>query len=364
MNPDLNWLNDIKLKLQTFLEEMSVKDFSYVRYSWSGDIPDQRTKWGVGNLVFTVKILYIARLIDGLQETQRRNLTNNILRFSDKQGYIYDPYITPLSVKQRFLTFIGQYANSLHHQIENIRRAETRQAFAALSLLEQKPFQPFSHIPYCPDAIETYLASFDWNHPWGAGSHFSHLLFFLHFNSVLFDYHSAESHALIRDAITWIMQRQSKDDGCWYIGDDVSLAEKINGAMKVLTGLHAAQIYDFPYPEKLIDTALTGINDKHACDNFNIVYVLYAAHKICPTYRQYEIEQFLLNRLHLYKEYYYPEIGGFSFMKNKANEVYYGKRLSLGKDEPDIHGTVMFIWGLAIINAMMPLGLDFGIPAN
>lgn len=168
----------------------------------------------------------------------------------------------------------------------------------------------------------------------------------------------------IAKACIWIATIQSKTDGCWYSGSKVSLNPKINGAMKVLTGFHAAGIYDVPYSKKLIDTALTGINDTEACSNFNIVYVLYGTGIVEPVYRRAEIEAFLLNRLKLYEKYYWSEYGGFSFHLGRANDIYYGRKITRGLAEPDIHGTIMFVWGIALINQVLNLGLCWKVPLN
>ena len=142
------------------------------------------------------------------------------------------------------------------------------------------------------------------------------------------------------------------------------MIQKINGAMKVITGYHAAGIYDIPYAKRLIDTALLGINDSEACSNFNIVYVLYGATRVEPEYRKNEIEDFILKRLDIYRGYYWPEYGGFSFHKDRANDILYGTKISAGRNEPDIHGTVMFIWGISVMNAIIDLGIDWKIPLN
>lgn len=357
---ELNWLRNLKNNLSVFLERMSENNFSYFKYSFSGDLVDSSKKWGLGNTVFATKILYIANLLDQVETAKRINLSKKILIFNDKKGYIFDPVITETTLKQKFILYLQQ---SIKNHIENIRRAETRQAFAALYLLNQKPKNIFPNIPYTKEGINNYLCSFDWRFPWDAGSHFSHLLFFLRMNSVLFDYGTEQCDELINYAVQWISKMQSKVDGCWYSGN-TTLSQKINGAMKILTGLHVAGIYHFPYTERLIDTALSGTNDSEACSNFNIAYVLYGCNKNNPNYRKAEIQEFMLNRVRLYKEFYHPEQGGFSFFRNKANDVYYGKKISLGKNEPDIHGTALFTWGLAIINSIVDLGLDFRIPIN
>ena len=227
--------------------------------------------------------------------------------------------------------------------MREVRRAETRQSFSALYLLGKKPEKPFGGIPANNEGIGKYLSDMDWSVPWHSGSHFSHLLFFLKMNDHFFT-DNRDNKKLIEYTISRIEKIQSSEDGMWYV-KDISLAEKINGAMKIITGYHAAGIDEIPYPKKIIDTALTGINDAEACSNFNIAYVLYGACKNEPEYRKQEVQDFLLNRISLYKKYYHEDKKGFSFRMNKANDNYYGKIISEGRNEPDIHGTIMFTWG-------------------
>lgn len=365
MNNFIDWVRSLKDNINNFLSLMNKNDFSYFKYSLSGDLFTEKNNWGLGNLVFATKILYITGLIDDLTKEQKTNLKNSILKFSGNDGMIYDPIITSLSIKDKIKKKLGLVDKTFLENIQEIRRAETRQSFAALHLLKSKPKIPFKKIPYNKDGIIEYLKKLDWSNPWSAGSHFSHLLFFLKMNSEFFsEYSEDESQELIKFAFDWIMEIQSEQDGSWYLGKDVPLNIKINGAMKVLTGLHAAGIYDFPNSKKLIDTALLGINDEEACSNFNIAYVLYCCKIIEPSYRNAEIEKFLLERIDLYKKFYHENIGAFSFYKRKANDIYYGKKITKGKNEPDIHGTILFIWGISIINQVIDLGIDFKIPLN
>lgn len=360
---NIEWLSEIKPKLKNFLTLMNIDNYSYIKYSLSGDNNKNYKEWGLGNLVFTVKILYISGLINELNVEQKQNLYNSIIKFSKNDSQIFDNYISGFTFKEKLLNIINSNNKRIENKI-NTQRAETRQSFAALHLLDKTPMKPYKLIPYTESDIEKYLNSFNWNTPWAAGSHFSHLLFFLYYNSEILNFKKQNSSVLIQDAINIVNRLQNKDDGCWYAGENITLSEKINGAMKILTGLHAANVYDIQYPKKLIDTALSGINDSEACSNFNIVYVLYGATKVEPNYRKNEIAEFLINRLNLYKEFYYEEIGGFSFNKKKANDIYYGKKITIGKDEPDIHGTIMFVWGISIINSILNLGLNYKIPIN
>lgn len=358
-----DWFKILVPGIKKFLGKMSYDDYSYVNYSYTGDLYNKSDKWGLANLVFAVKILYITGLMDELFLKEKINLINHITKFTHKNE-IYDPIISGYQINDIFKIILGRYPVENKILIRDIRRAETRQSYAALHLLNHKPRQPYTLIPYSVDEVITFLESFDWSLPWGAGSHASHLIFFLWYNANILNYKKNEAEASIKACVEWLSKIQSADDGCWYVGNSVSLSQKINGAMKVFTGYHAAHIYDIPYPRKIIDTALAGINDFEACSNFNIVYVLYGATRIETEYRKNEIQDFLLKRLDIYKEYYWPDLGGFSFHKGRANDIYYGKKITSGKSEPDIHGTIMFVWGIAIINKILNLGLDWKIPLN
>jgi len=357
---DLNWLNNIKSNINSFLENMSENEYSYFKYSLSGDILNSSSHWGLANLVFAVKILYITGLIDEISETKRENLYKNIIKFSDEEGYLYDPYITKIELKDLFEKLIS--GKIKRHK--GIKESETRQTFTALRLLDKKPLKPFLHIPYTQDEAKKFIGSLNWSLPWGAGAHFSFLLYFLYVNNYFFQYKDTESKELINFLVEWVFKIQSKENGCWYLGENVPLFQKVNGAMKVLTAFHAVDIWEFPYPKKLIDTALLAANDKEACSNFNVIYVLYSCNLIEPDYRKSEIEDFCLKRLDIYRNFYYPEIGGFSFFENKANTYIYGKKISVGKNEPDIHGTILFLFGIAIIDKILRLDLDFKVPVN
>ena len=358
------WLLNMNDGVRNFLEIMSEREYSYFRYSLSGDLKDRSFSWGLANIVFAIKILYITGLIDEIEERKKNNLYKSIRAFITPQGYICDPFITSRGLKEKVIDiFIPKLKFNRLEYAEATRRAETRQSFAALALLGKKPNRPFVHIPYSLNGINRYLANFDWSIPWHAGSNFSHLLFFLYMNKEFFSHRADEVDGLIKYATEWIRKIQSKDDGCWYMGKNVSLQQKINGAMKIATGLHAAQIYEIPYAEKLIDTCLSAVNDYEACSNFNIIYVLYSCLKVNPEYRREEIIKFAVDRLKIYMHYYHKE-GGFSFYRNRANDILNGKKISLGKNEPDIHGTIMFIWGISIINEILDIGLDYKIPIN
>jgi hypothetical protein len=81
-------------------------------------------------------------------------------------------------------------------------------------------------------------------------------------------------------------------------------------------------------------------------------------------YRSSDILNFLENRLTLYGKFYHTGTGGFSFYRGKANAIYYGAKITRGKNEPDLHGTVLFTWGISLISRMMNLGIFLKPPIN
>lgn len=351
---NLDWVFELKERVPQFLEEIKVKKVpGFFHYSLSGDLYSENTKWGLGNTVFAVKIYYILNLLDKLQEKDKEGMANFIKNFKQKDGSICDTLIKRKTFFKEKLSAIKNldFNNFFHEQII---RAETRQAISSLKLLGEKTKSSYEVFPKTRKEVEKYLSKLNWAKPWGAGSHFSHLVFFLK-NSNL-----KNKKDLINFAIDWVNGLQNSKDGSWY-KENPSLQQKINAAMKIITGLKVADKMIFKYPERLIDLCLLAKNDEHACDNFNIIYVLHYAKKITDgSYRKKEIINFALERLKIYEEYYYPEIGGFSFLPHKANVYYYGAKITKGLNEPDIHGTCMFLWGISIIAQILEINQELG----
>lgn len=357
----LKWLSSLKDRVRGFLEELRGNSrLGFYRYSLNGDLHGEEKHWGLGNTVFAVKILYTLADIEKMASSRKKELADFITSFQRADGLIADPLISRLSL-----------FNNLKHAVRildfsNINgvktaRAETRQSMSSLRLLQEKPKYLFADIPYTPEGVDRFLAALDWSDPWSAGSHFSHLLFFYEYNAEVFGYRPAESRELISRAIDLVNQMQSKHEGVWYRGTGTSLQLKINGAMKILTGLKAAHRMSFLYPERMIDVALSALNDEHSCDNFNIVFVLkYANEMTGGSHRLAEIEDFCRRRLAIYREYYYADVGGFSFYKGRSNTTYYGARITKGLNEPDIHGTCLFLWGIALITQLLGVQEQFG----
>jgi hypothetical protein len=347
------WLKSLKTEVPIFLRNLQGKERpGFYHYSLSGDYFGERIKWGLGNAVFFLKIIYTL----GLEQEFSKQVIDALVyckTFQKKNGEFDDAVVRYTSFPFRFLRMLKKKSwQDLSYQ--PILRAQTRQTLSALYLFDQKPTSTYKKILTSHEAIINFLEQLNWRQPWDAGSHFSHILFFLQYSTL-------ENKAeLIAAAIAWVEKLQQQSDGCWYQGE-TSLQQKINGAMKIITGLKVVDRIQFKYADKLIDTCLSARNDAQACDNFNIVYVLkYASELVKNSYRFEEIKQFMVDRLAIYRAYYHQDHGGFSFYKNLANRFYYNALLTRGKSEPDIHGTVLFLWGISLILQVVEPQNDLG----
>ncbi|NQV88704.1 MAG: hypothetical protein HQ488_00065 [Parcubacteria group bacterium] len=351
---DLDWIFELKNKVPAFLRHLEGHETpGFFKYSLTGDLFDETDRWGLGNTVFAIKCYYTLNLLETLPSSQLDSMIKFIKSFQKDDGFIFDPLIRRRAFFREKLSALKQndFQNFFH---QKIIRAETRQSISSLLLLGQKPDYFPLNIPNTRKAINTYLSKLNWKSPWGAGSHFSHLLFFLANSDLL------NKEELVDYSINWVNRIQDKDSGSWFKGEP-SVVEKINGAMKVLTGFKAADKMKMAYPEQMIDLALGARNDRHACDNFNVIYVLkYANEATNGSYRLDEIKQFAHDRLSIYHEYYWPEHGGFSFHKGRANTYYYKAIITKGLPEPDVHGTVLFLWGISLIAQILNIDKELG----
>jgi len=357
---EINWLFELKNKVPVFLDKLKGKNkMGFFHYSLTGDLYTENKNWGLGNTVFAAKIYYTLDMLDSLPKEEVNDMIDFIKSFQREDGSIFDPLVNK---KASFRNKAGSIINLDFSNFlgEKTKRAETRQAFSALMLMNSKPERPYLKIPCTSEEVGKYLRSLNWKKPWAAGAHFSTLLFFLHVNKKLFNI-CENAEELIDYTTAWINKLQSPRDGCWYVGNNISMHEKINGAMKVITGLRAVNQLNFSYPEKLIDLCLCIGKDEHACDSVDRVYVLHYANKLtCGNYRYDEIENFCYKQLEAYKGHYYHDIGGFSFYKHRANQYYYGAKITRGLNEPDIHGTVLFLWSIAMISQILNIDKELG----
>ncbi len=350
-----DWIETVTSTLPDFLDRMRdpLEDGRY-KYSLSGDLNFEE-RWGLGNSVFATKILYMLGA-----ETQYSNspIAKYIQSFQNPKGEIFDPLISKKAGWYRSLyCVVNRDINDFFGT--QTRRAESRQSFAALRALQCPPEYCYQLAPSTVDEVRKYVHSLNWKKPWNAGSHFSHMVFFLKSNdwwpgSKLVESPSERINELINAAFNEIsVYRQ--ESGAWFQGGaSPSTAEQVSGAMKIITAYMAAEKDRIGKEEKLIDLCLGLTINPDACNNFNLVLVLYYVSKR-TSYRRPDIYRFCLNAIGRYKCHYWSDTGGFSFFIGRSNHRYYGARLTKGLPEPDIHGTHLYLWGIVLISNMLEL---------
>ena len=350
------WISKLKPRILEFLKHLRHPEIKgFYSYSMSGDMfSPTAVRWGLGNTVFAAKTYY---MLDSLDHANIEEMAAFIKSFQTESGDIYDPLIKKKSVQRRLFHAVRERDfNNIFNQ--QTRTAETRQAFAALLSLGEKPLKPYkSLLLTTKEEIEKYIRRLNWKKPWGAASHVSHLIFFLKNNPDKED----NVEEFIDYALS-IVEGYRQSDGGWYeSGSSITSEEKVNGAMKMMLAYETAE-RNFSYPERLIDLSLLSLNSRHACDNFNVVCVVY--HCAMKTdYKRDYIMDFCLKRFNSYTKYYWPEYGGFSFNRGYANKVYYGATITNGLPEPDIHGTMLYLWGIGLISEILNLKDDFRLKA-
>lgn len=341
--------------VRTFIKHQYIGDGKY-RYSYSGDIPKEDVDWGVGATSFALKLMY---LLDTHEDNQVCLAINRIKNFQQSDGYIYDNYINRKAFAPNFIAAIkGRQFDDLNNS--RYKRAESRQCHSSMLLYGELPDKYPVEMKMNRAFCIKFLERMDWSKPWASGSHMSHLLFYLKLADLMRVITPIEFSELRKEIVDWVNKIQDPLSGSWYIGKTTD-QQKINGAMKVITGFYAAGITEFMYAKQLIDLCLKNVNNKQACDNFNIIYVLHKASLLEQDYRREEIEQFALDRLNIYMNYYHREQGGFSFYEKCSNKVYYGAKVSKGYDEADMHGTTLFMWGISIICQILGIQNEIGI---
>lgn len=351
-----NWCQTLHEEIFDWLARLQVADIpGCYRFCSSGNTLMPTTNSGLDISALALKIIYMSGTLDRIpqeylnqwiqfiQSFQKEEISYGFLKHKKLRGFFIDP---------QFLSYVDKNGFDI-----KTRRAVTRQSCAALMCAGHYPKLPIGSIPDTKKQIHKYLSQLDWRDPWGAGSHASHLVFFLKLNHDYFHLHNHYEN-LMNYTFEWLNSIQDTDTKLWYAGNP-SLEQLINGAMKVLT---AYAVVDRPveYPDHLIDFCLTAAdkNKNDGCHNTDILYVLHYCSRF-SYHRRKDIENFCRQRIEIIKQFRKPD-GGFSFFPNSSQTSIYGVPVSKGHPVSDIHGTVLFLWALAMVKNI--LGDSSSIP--
>lgn len=342
----------LKERTPNFVDRMESPVFrGMYNFSLSGDLASKKKIWGLGQTTFAARTFYI---FDCLTDQKKETLCAFIERFSHPDGSYYDDYVERKTLVRRFLSGIRHLDKDNLTNKLNIR-AESRQANAAMINLGKSP-KDYLVLNLQSIDVDQYFKKFDWGKPWASGSHINHLIFFTKYSGIINDSRKNYIYKKVEENIESLIN----SDGFYSPGVDISPREKIGGGMKLLMGLSLVGKEKEWIRTGHIDFALDQMVSNNACENFNTLYVLYHATKH-TTYRREEIVAFALNEVSKWQGYFYPKIGGFSFHPNKASSYYYGAKLSRGLDEPDMHGTAMFVWGVLVVAEILGIDIELGL---
>lgn len=343
------WFFTLQSEVFEWLFRLQDKDYAgRFRFALNGSVFFSADQSGLDASALALKITYMLGALDRIPKSDLSQWVDFIRSFQSK----YESAGLCGIIKRKTGFFIDRaFIKQTDEKMgwggydEKTRRAVTRQACAALLCAGENPNYPVYLLPQSKSQVFQYLEVLDWEHdPWGAGSHASHLIFLLNMNKNLLK-KNENIDELIRTVFDWLDGIRNPHTGSWYTGDP-STAQKINSAMKVLTG-YAVLGKSVEKPEALIDYCLSSVNSQDGCHNADILFVLHYCYQFTK-YREVDVRKFCWNRIPVIEQFRKPD-GGFSFYLNSSQTTIYGVPIAKGLPESDIHGTVLFLWSLKMI---------------
>tara|TARA_A100001015_G_scaffold135004_1_gene149821 strand:- start:2979 stop:4088 length:1110 start_codon:yes stop_codon:yes gene_type:complete len=357
MNNLNSLIQEIKEKNFNFLDQLRDEKIIYRFNPVSQGILEGGSNLSLGFSCYALKTFYILKYWDKLSQKEKVEWTTYIKSF---QGTT-DSFQTPLFIDENFLRFSNdskvlmkdlvkktlnlvldkKYLTS-NQKLKNSIRAETKQAISTLYQVGQKPDKNYNEFIDSDPQLQNYLKNLDWSNPWSSGGQFSAFCVFSKIN---------DSYANIDTLSSFSENLIDVETGGYFLGSIPNNSLLVNGAMKILSGL---DWIDVPVhkPKKLIDFCLKTTPNNEGCDLVDIVYVLYRCLKFTD-HRRKEIIDYLENLTNIISLHYFKKIGGFSYFINKSQTEYYGVKISKGLPTPDLHGNLLLIWAISMIDEIM-----------
>jgi len=345
-----HWLSNLKFGLKKWLRRLTEGlEPGRFRFCIEGSLTPTSGYAFQASTCFASRIARLSGMWDEWPDEIQKACINYICSFQNKDGYFFDPWLWRNGEpfwKSTAKLILGKYSWNEAKEVKlRSLRAETRQSASTLILLGAKPPFPLPIEASNPLAIEGYIEKLKWNEPWVAGSHLSHLMFMLSINKI-YGYHNEFYEDCVGTILSFLEGIHDEKTGTWFTGKPPD-AMKINGAMKILSGL---QWFNLTYPDltSLVDFALEQPFEEDGCGFLNRLYVVQQALKGAPEgYRKNDIQKLALETIELVKKFQKAD-GGFSFFINRSQPLYYGARVSRGLPVGDLHGSAMLVWAISI----------------
>ena len=353
------WPSDLSSEIERYTNSLNTDNHEF-KYSPS---KNNLTKYGelleLGFSCYALKINYIIsskKLNDSSYVEKWSSYLNSFQSEKNifgKNSYI-DKYLVEYHKQFKFSIFfkdtLKNMANIFSNQkyetssskLKSYIFAETKQAISTLFQINKISKNVFLSFPKSEKDIYDKLDFFNWSKPWNAGAQFANVCMLT--NTQLSSEDSLNNSKYLN---SYIKTKLNSKDGLYYSGKTSDKRELVNGAMKVITGLDwiNSEIHS---PEKLIDFCLNYKVDFEGCDIVDVVYVLYKCSKQTE-YKKKEIIQYFETLEPIVFKHYFEVEGGFSYFINKSQTHYYGVEVTKGKNLPDIHGTLLLVWAISMM---------------
>lgn len=358
------WIKDLESNLDKFVDSLKRDECKFNPVTKG--ITPKGEKLELGFSCYALKIYFITGRWELLTNNQKEIWIKYINSFQSASNdftvnafideeYVnaYNEFSLTKNVKEAVKSFLI-YLNYKNYRLrseklEEFVTAESKQAISSLIQLGHKTTKHYQSELLNEKALYEYLRNLNWKNAWNAGAQFSSLCVF-----VSTQVEDKNKKQLLNNVLSdFIKTVSDPESGGFYIQNKPEDRELINGAMKVITGLDWLGV-EIPYPKKLIDTCLNTNPNMEGCDIVDVIYVLYMCNGITD-YRSEDIKEYFGSLLSMIKSHYFFGQGGFSYFLNKSQTHYYGVKISKGLNTPDLHGTLLLVWGISMISKIIDL---------
>lgn len=343
----LDYVSRLRDDINIWLRELaSCCDEGRFRFTLGNEIVPVNSCCAQMSTLFAVRIAWQLGLWELWSLDKRNACVDFIKKFQQPDGFFEDLWVIDRKVPlvDYLKVLLGKISVQEIVDIKKrIKVAETRQSMALLAALKETCRYPLT-VDYCDIVFfKKQLFDLDWKNPWSAGSHFSHSLFFYANQRNLVEGHQAVEH--IEAVKSMLAKLYDKETGTWY-SSTVSDKIKINGAMKVLSGLQWVDELTFD-AHTLMDFALKQNFAVDGCSFLNLLYVIYNCWLVDSEYRMADVREFCARTLVEINDFRRTD-GGFSFFKGRSQTSYYGQKTSKGYKQSDLHGTAIMVWAISL----------------
>lgn len=356
----MNWIRNLDSSVLNFLDNLKIENNNYKFKPVINFIQHPNTDLELGFSNYALKTYVLLDKVNKFSKKEITGWANYIESFqtieSDypKNSFVDKNYLN-LFNQQSTETFaklrlkkVSNYLLNTNFKSNNLKiynyiRAETKQSLASLIEIKASLKNKFLEFPSNEHEINKFIYGLNWNYPWSSGGQLAAISLFS--KTQLDDSTFQKNKKIIESFLSKLVNVK---DGMYY--DSIKQPknfELVNGAMKVISAMDWLDM-EIHYPEKIIDTCLDIDPISEGCDIVDIVYVLHKCSKQ-TSYKKNEIVNYFSKILDLIYQHYKPELGGFSYFKNRCQTNYYDVQFASESNTADIHGTVLMLWAVIMI---------------